>query len=66
MTPIALYNLFITLFPQHIQQDNVWYPNGKNSIRIKESNGRELIFTYTNETDWRLETMKSFMRGMKK
>lgn len=35
-----------------------WFPNDKNSIRVRMESGNELIFIYENETNWRLETVK--------
>jgi len=31
--------------------DNVaaWFPNGKNSIRIRQTNGQEFIFIYNSQ-----------------
>lgn len=40
----------------------VWFPNGKNSIRIRQKNGAEFIFTFNSHKDWKFETMDSFMK----
>lgn len=43
----------------------VWFPNGRDSIRIRDINKHELIFTYHGDTDWRLETVNEFLKNMK-
>lgn len=44
----------------------VWFPNGRNSIRIRHHNKREYVFTYINPGEWCFETIDSFMKKMKK
>lgn len=41
-----------------------WFPNGKNSIRIRHNNGLEYVFTFHSITDWKLETQDSFLKTM--
>ena len=39
-----------------------WYPNGKNSIRVKLIGSHtELIFSYKSRHNWKLETRDSFV-----
>ena len=40
----------------------VWFPNGRNSIRIRHNNKREYIFTYFGPSDWKFETVESFLK----
>lgn len=35
------------------------------SIRIRQKNGQEFIFTYHSQKEWKLETITSFLNGMK-
>ena len=42
-----------------------YFPDGRNSIRIRQKNGQEFIFTYHSQKDWRFETITSFLNGMK-
>lgn len=42
-----------------------WFPNGKNSIRIRRINDRDYVFTYNGQHDWCYETVESFIRKMK-
>lgn len=52
--------------------DNVaaWFPYGKNSIRIRQTNGQEFIFTYNSQKRLEVETIRSYinnsMKGGKK
>lgn len=43
----------------------VWFPNGKNSIRIRKKDGNEFIFTYNNKNNWKFETIDSYIKNMK-
>ena len=43
-----------------------WYPNGKNSIRLRISEwNTELIFTYNSPRRWRIETVDFFVDNLK-
>lgn len=44
----------------------VWFPNGKNSIRIRQKNGAEFIFTFNSHKDWKFETIDSFIKSTTK
>lgn len=41
-----------------------WFPNGKNSIRIRQKNKQEFIFTFLNDKEWRFETIDSHLRTL--
>lgn len=43
-----------------------WFQNGKNSIRIRQTNGQEFIFTYNSQKDWRFETIQSYINNSMK
>ena len=59
---IQIYNpLFSTAFGDITE----WFPNGRDSVRIRTDMHRELIFTYHNETNWCLETVNSYCDHMK-
>ena len=38
-----------------------WFPNGKNSIRVRLRESGDLIFTYISKKKWRLETVDSYL-----
>lgn len=66
MLHTELIILFKTYFPQYRGHINDWFPNGKGSIRIRLDTFQDLIFTYTNEQHWSLQTVDSFICQMKK
>jgi hypothetical protein len=43
----------------------IYLPNGYNSIRIRFENGPEVVFTYENDTKWRLEPVSAFIDRIK-
>lgn len=56
---------FEMYFPHYAgERISVWFPNGKNSIRIRQVNGQEFVFTFNNYKDWRFETLTSFLSSM--
>lgn len=75
MTRAELLVLFCEIFRVKNEIED-WFPNGKNSIRIrfKEKTmlpfaidkSKELIFTAESRDDWRLETVDSWVRTMSK
>lgn len=64
MTHISIYNRFVLYFPQFADVADSWFPNGKNSIRIRIINDKDYVFTYNSKHDWRLETVDSFVRAL--
>lgn len=52
----------------HPAKDSVteWAPNGKNSVRVTLRDGSKFAFTYVSDDEWRLETVRSFIRSMAK
>lgn len=65
MSHNEVYQMFTLYFPDYAN-DRVmeWFPNGKNSVRIRQNNRQEFIFTYHNKTDWRFETIDRYMKGL--
>lgn len=35
----------------------VWFPSGRNTIRVRLTTKQELIFTYNDKKDWSLMTV---------
>lgn len=63
MSHNEVYKWFELYFPQYSgDKVEVWFPNGKNSIRIRQKNKQEFIFTYNRATDWKFETITSFLK----
>lgn len=54
--------IFLSMLGDKVES---WFQNGKNSIRIRQKNHQEFIFTFNNEGNWRFETVESFMNGLK-
>lgn len=61
-----LIPIFERLFPTRLGTAiYVWFPNGKNSIRLGMKDKREFIFTYHDEAHWQLETLDNFINRLK-
>ena len=57
MSHSEVYKWFELYFPQYAgDKVESWFQNGKNSIRIRQKNHQEFIFTFNNERNWRFET----------
>lgn len=65
MTHKDLRKLFSTLFPIWETMITEWWPNGKNSIRIRV-NKHDFIFTYNSPKEWSFETVDNFITRIKK
>lgn len=62
-----IYNWFELYFPDYSGEKVVtWFPNGKDSIRVRHENGQEFIFTYHGIQDWKLETVESFIKNLRR
>lgn len=60
-----LVEKFKHLLPNYAEYMVEWFPNGKNSIRIRHVYGRDYIFTYHAPHNWRFETVDCFVDDMK-
>lgn len=60
-----VYKQFKTQFPEYEEHIEDWFPNGKNSIRVRIKNGSDFVFTYNHWTDWCFETVESYIRKMR-
>ncbi len=66
MAPGDVFKLFELYFPQYSGKSfAAWFPNGRNSIRVRQTDGREFVFTYGGKDDWKFETVKSFLKTLK-
>lgn len=70
MTHRQVYGLFRDIFPAQTNADTIWFPNGKNSVRIRGVIGLysekiDYVFTYYGKDGWRLETIDSFIKHLK-
>lgn len=62
MSHNEIYQMFTLQFPDYMVKE--WFPNGRNSIRIRQKNAQEFVFTYLSKTDWRFETIDSYIKGL--
>lgn len=44
---------------------DVWFSNGKDSIRVRYTDKTELVFTYHDKNNWKLETLNEFIKSIK-
>lgn len=42
----------------------VWFPCGRNSVRIRPVKGVEFVFSYYTEQKWCLETIDKFIEAV--
>lgn len=68
MTASQVYEKFKTMFPDYLNENIVYFPNGKNSIRlrgIKDIGKGEMIFTISNDgSEWKLESVNQFLKRL--
>ena len=66
MKPVDIFEKFVEIMPDSWVQDVwCWFPNGKNSIRLRSHTKKDFIFTYHNKNTWRFETVESFLESIK-
>lgn len=56
---------FKKYFPQYAENMEQWFPNGKNSVRVRKQHMPDVVFTYNNIQDWRFETVDSYINSMR-
>lgn len=65
MSHEKVYEWFESYFSQYSKYVVEWFPNGRNSIRVRQSNGHDFIFTFYEHNDWCFETVDSFIKRLK-
>ena len=60
-----IYEWFKLYFPMYAEHVEAWFPNGRNTMRVRQTNKQEFIFTYYGQYDWRFETVDRFLKGGK-
>lgn len=65
MVHAQVYSFFKKVMPLEEKEATVYFPNGRNSIRIRKKNGQEFIFSYRSETEWSYETVDLFLARLK-
>lgn len=70
MSHSDVYKWFELYFPDYAgDKVDAWFQNGKNSIRIRQKNRQEFVFTFHDKNNWNFETIDNFvsrLRGGKK
>ena len=64
MMPADVLKIATKRFPHFITNDIVWFPHGKDCIRIQKGRS-EYIFTCQNEKNWSLETADHYFDRLK-
>ena len=65
MTHDIVLQHFRKCFPHYANEIIAWFPNGKNSIRVRYDHGQEFIFTFNSESNWVYETVDSYIERLK-
>ena len=42
-----------------------WFPNGKDSVRVRTIDDVDMVFTYHSASDWKLESIDSYLLSLK-
>lgn len=69
ITHNKVYEYFKLYFPQYSADVSMWFPNGKNSVRVRvlrDNNSQDFVFTYGGKTNWCFETVNSHIKKMLK
>lgn len=69
MTHKKVHENFVRIFPGVAGRTFQWFQNGKDSIRLRIAFQDDMIFSYTNPKDWRLESVETWLdsnRGVAK
>lgn len=61
-----VYKRFKKWFPEISKQIIQWFPNGRNSIRVRRMDGQDFIFTYQGKQNYSFETVDSFIDRLKR
>ena len=65
MVHSKVFECFQEHLPAFAEKVETYFPNGKNSIRVRQKDGKEFIFSFNGEKTWRFETIDQFLAGLK-
>ena len=57
MIHTQVYGFFQTCLPDQAKEVKEYFPNGKNSIRIRKTNGQEFIFSFRKQRSFNRSTV---------
>ncbi len=60
-----IYGYFKECLPDRAKKVTEYFPNGKNSIRVRQANKQEFIFSFNGTKAWKFETIDQFLADMK-
>lgn len=60
-----IFKAFKDYLPDRAEKVTEYFPSGKNTIRVRQTNGQEFIFSYSGPRAWKFETMNQFIAEMK-
>lgn len=60
-----IFKVFKDCLPDRAEKVTEYFPSGKNTIRVRQANGQEFIFSYNGPKAWKFETIEEFIAGMK-
>ena len=60
-----VYGYFKECLPIQAKKVTEYFPNGRNSIRVRQTDGQEFIFSTTAPKAWKFETIDQFLADMK-
>ena len=67
MTHANVKAAFEKIFPLFAGGVTEWFPNGKNSIRVRIGElYQDYVFTFHSATEWKFETIDSFLKNLNK
>lgn len=53
MVHSKVFECFQEHLPAFAEKVETYFPNGKNSIRVRQKDGKEFIFSFNGEKIWR-------------
>ena len=60
-----VFNIFKNVFPMYAEKTTEWFPNGKNSVRVRLGElHQDFVFTYHSNKEWRFETADIFAKSL--
>ena len=65
MMPNEVLEHMKKIFPHMFEGEYVWFPHGRDSVRVRSGKQREVIFTYLGERNWMMETADHYFESYK-
>lgn len=60
-----IFKYFKDCLPDRSEKATEYFPSGKNTIRVRQTNGQEFIFSYNGPKAWKFETIDQYIADMK-